>query len=330
MSNSYTPTTNFGAKDSLSASDPNKVVRGSEFTTEFDAIASAFSASAPKASPTFTGTVTLDNLTATGSVTLPGVPSESVEIVAGTGLTGGGTLEATRTLNLDTSNNRNVDHSAVSVLAGTGLTGGGTINGDLTLNLDTANDRNVDHSSVSISAGTGLSGGGTIASSRTLSLDTNSNRNVDHSAVSTIAGNGLTGGGTHAATRTLNVVAGNGLVATANEVAMTGSYTGTFTATEIQATSDERLKTNIQPIVGAGAMIGALDGKHYEFLPMGGAVQYGVIAQQVQGVVPEAVGESLNGTLSVNYNQLVAVLIEAVKELQARVDTLEGADGGQV
>ena len=299
-------------------------------------------------------------------MTLPGVPSDSVEIVAGPGLTGGGTLEATRTLNLDTANARNVDHSAVSVLAGTGLTGGGTIDGDLTLNLDTGSTRNVSHSSVSINAGTGLSGGGTIASSRTLSLDTSSNRNVDHSSVSistgtggtgggtmasnrtisldtsdsrntahssisVVAGNGLTGGGTIASSRTFNVGAGNGITVSSNSVAMSGSYTGTFTATEVRATSDERLKTNIQPIVGAGAIIGALDGKHYEFLPMGGAVQYGVIAQQVQGVVPEAVGEDPeNGTLSVNYNQLVAVLIEAVKELQARVDTLEGAYGGQV
>ena len=205
MSNSYTPTTNFGAKDSLSASDPNKVVRGSEFTIEFDAIASAFSASAPKASPTFTGTVTFENLIATGSVTLPGVPSDSVEIVAGMGLTGGGTLEATRTLNLDTANDRNVDHSAVSLLAGTGLTGGGTIDGDLTLNLDTGSTRNVSHSSVSINAGTGLSGGGTIASSRTLSLDTSSNRNVDHSSVSISTGTGLTGGGTIASNRTISL-----------------------------------------------------------------------------------------------------------------------------
>ena len=51
MSNSYTPTTNFGAKDSLSASDPNKVVRGSEFTIEFDAIASAFPPLLPKHRP---------------------------------------------------------------------------------------------------------------------------------------------------------------------------------------------------------------------------------------------------------------------------------------
>ena len=82
MSNSYTPTTNFGAKDSLSASDPNKVVRGSEFSTEFSAIENAFAASAPKASPTFTGTATFEtidvaDLSASGTATLSGIVSSS-------------------------------------------------------------------------------------------------------------------------------------------------------------------------------------------------------------------------------------------------------------
>ena len=40
MSN-YTKTTNFGAKDTLPSGDTNKIIRGSEFDTEFDAIATA-------------------------------------------------------------------------------------------------------------------------------------------------------------------------------------------------------------------------------------------------------------------------------------------------
>jgi hypothetical protein len=59
MAITYTPTTNFGAKDSLPTNDPDKVIKGSEFTTEFTAIQTAFSLAAPAASPTFTGTVTI-------------------------------------------------------------------------------------------------------------------------------------------------------------------------------------------------------------------------------------------------------------------------------
>ena len=59
MSITYTITTNFGAKDSLPTGDSNKIVKGSEFTTEFNAIKSAFALAAPVANPTFTGTVTI-------------------------------------------------------------------------------------------------------------------------------------------------------------------------------------------------------------------------------------------------------------------------------
>ena len=67
MSN-YTKTTNFAAKDSLPSGDAGKIIRGTEFNTEFDAIATAVAAKANTASPTFTGTVTIPNLTFTGTL----------------------------------------------------------------------------------------------------------------------------------------------------------------------------------------------------------------------------------------------------------------------
>tara|TARA_B100001063_G_C16636366_1_gene488493 strand:+ start:432 stop:665 length:234 start_codon:yes stop_codon:yes gene_type:complete len=67
MSN-YTKTTNFTAKDSLPSGDSGKVIRGSEFDTEFNAIATANATKANIASPTFTGTVTIPALTFTGTL----------------------------------------------------------------------------------------------------------------------------------------------------------------------------------------------------------------------------------------------------------------------
>ena len=67
MSN-YTKTTNFAAKDSLPSGDAGKIIRGTEFNTEFDAIATAVAAKANTASPTFIGTVTIPNLTFTGTL----------------------------------------------------------------------------------------------------------------------------------------------------------------------------------------------------------------------------------------------------------------------
>ena len=67
MSN-YSKTTNFTAKDSLPSGDANKIIRGSEFDTEFDAIATASATKANIASPTFTGTVTIPTLNFTGTL----------------------------------------------------------------------------------------------------------------------------------------------------------------------------------------------------------------------------------------------------------------------
>jgi len=64
----YTKTTNFTAKDSLPTGDSNKIIRGSDFDTEFDNIVTAVATKANTASPTFTGTVVLPSDTTVGSV----------------------------------------------------------------------------------------------------------------------------------------------------------------------------------------------------------------------------------------------------------------------
>lgn len=68
MSN-YTKTTNFTAKDSLPTGNTNKIIRGSEFDTEFNNLATAVSTKADLASPALTGTATAVNLTVSGTFT---------------------------------------------------------------------------------------------------------------------------------------------------------------------------------------------------------------------------------------------------------------------
>ncbi len=67
MSN-YTKATDFAVKDSLSSGNPNKLVKGTEIDTEFNAIASSVNSKADKASPALTGTATAVNLTVTGTL----------------------------------------------------------------------------------------------------------------------------------------------------------------------------------------------------------------------------------------------------------------------
>lgn len=68
MSN-YTKTTNFTAKDSLPTGNTNKIIRGSEFDTEFNNLATAVTTKADLASPALTGTATAVNLTVSGTFT---------------------------------------------------------------------------------------------------------------------------------------------------------------------------------------------------------------------------------------------------------------------
>jgi len=72
MSITYTITTNFGAKDTLPTGDSAKIIKGAEFTTEFNAIKSAFALAAPVNNATFTGTTTIPTAAVT-SLSLGGV-----------------------------------------------------------------------------------------------------------------------------------------------------------------------------------------------------------------------------------------------------------------
>ena len=67
MSN-YTKLTDFASKDGLSSGDANKIIKGTEFETEFDNIATAIATKADTASPTFTGTVTMAGFAFTGTL----------------------------------------------------------------------------------------------------------------------------------------------------------------------------------------------------------------------------------------------------------------------
>ena len=68
MSN-YTKTTNFTAKDTLPTGNPAKIIKGSDFDIEFDALVTAVASKANSESPTFTGTVTIPTLTVSGTLT---------------------------------------------------------------------------------------------------------------------------------------------------------------------------------------------------------------------------------------------------------------------
>lgn len=98
------------------------------------------------------------------------------------------------------------------------------------------------------------------------------------------------------------------------------SVTGNITATgDIEAYSDEQLKSNIETIDSALDKVSNLRGVYYTKDDKRGM---GVIAQEVKEVLPEVVGTS-GEYLTVAYGNIVGVLIEAIKELKAEVEILK-------
>jgi len=95
------------------------------------------------------------------------------------------------------------------------------------------------------------------------------------------------------------------------------------------ASSDERLKENLEPIGSAVEKVEQITGYTYNWIPMedihvyGDMKDIGVIAQEVEKVLPEIVSDRENGYKAIKYDKLTVVLIQAVKELSDRVKTLE-------
>ena len=108
---------------------------------------------------------------------------------------------------------------------------------------------------------------------------------------------------------------------------------GNFTATgNVTAYSDRRLKTDIHTINDALGICGKLRGVSYKWLK-DGSVGIGVIAQEVEEVIPEVVltnqdvnpvTQEITEVKSVDYGKIVGVLINAINELKAEVDELKG------
>ena len=119
------------------------------------------------------------------------------------------------------------------------------------------------------------------------------------------------------------IVKGNdgGSEITAMTLDMSAAGAATFND-NVTAFSDERLKSNIETIQGGLDKVEQLRGVTYI---RDERDNIGVIAQEVEKVLPEIVltADDEMGTKSVDYSRITAVLIEAVKELSAKVKYLE-------
>jgi len=103
-----------------------------------------------------------------------------------------------------------------------------------------------------------------------------------------------------------------------------GVYLNGTTATSWTGVSDERLKDIIEPISNAVAKVGQLRSVIGKFKSDETNTRRSfLIAQDIQAVLPEAVDASNPDRLGVAYTDVIPLLVAAIKELTARVQTLE-------
>jgi hypothetical protein len=87
------------------------------------------------------------------------------------------------------------------------------------------------------------------------------------------------------------------------------------------AISDERVKGNVQPIANALEKLEQITGVSFDWKPESGhhGHDYGVIAQEIEKILPEVVATRDSGYKAVKYEKIIPLLIEAIKELSKKV-----------
>jgi hypothetical protein len=257
--------------------------------TKLDGIAAGATANAGTVT-SVSGTGSYGGLTLTGSVTTSG------------SLTLGGTPTGSWPISVTGSSASTTGNAATATTLQTARTINGTsFNGSA--NITTANwgtartiwGQSI-NGSANITAPVRPAAGSVTAPAFSVSTDTNTG--IYFSAADTL---NVTTGGTLAATFASN---------------------GNFTAVgDVTAFSDASLKTDVSVINNPIAIVKAIRGVTYTRIDTK-QKSTGVIAQEVEAVLPEVVSEDENGIKSVAYGNMVGLLIEAIKEQQTQIELL--------
>jgi|GEM_PF-1799140 len=107
-----------------------------------------------------------------------------------------------------------------------------------------------------------------------------------------------------------------------------GSISVTGSATTYNTSSDQRLKDNIVDAPSASDDIDAIQVRSFDWKADGSHQKYGMVAQELQSVAPEAVSGDADSDdmMGVDYSKLVPMLVKEIQSLRARVAQLEGAN----
>jgi len=279
-----------------------------------------------------------------GNLTID-LDSETLTLAGGTGIATAGSSNTITFNSVDSEivhdnlsgfeANEHIDHSSVSITAGNGLTGGGTIASTRTINVGAGDGISVAADSVSVDTTVlRTTGDNVVSSSAQIASDISGSftagTGLDLSSgefsvdVSDFMSNGfdnriLTATGTDA------FRAEAGLTYDGSNLDITGNARATGDVIAYYS-SDKRLKDNIIQISNPIEKIKSIGGYEFDWNDNQSTYEghdIGVIAQEIEEVLPELVTTRDTGYKAVKYEKIIALLIEGIKEQQKQIDEIK-------
>ena len=336
-------------------------------------------------SGTISGSSQINHDSTTGFVANEHIDHSSISVGSGKGLSGGGTIDTSRSIFLDTGSSH-FDDGIKKIMDGDSVLSGSLLPGsNVTINSSSdgffisssAAGGGANDATITLTAGSGLDGGGAFtvnqSGNETITFTVgdgvvSGSAQIDGSALGsnktiTISGTSVTLGGsisdetlfggtglvsgsagvsktlqdvTNEGSSSINALTvGNGTDSTSKTTGALIVSGGLGVLNTINAggdvvafaSSDERLKDNIKPIENPLDIISKISGNTFDWNSekqnIYNGKDYGVIAQEIQKVMPELVNTRDSGYLAVKYDKIVPLLIESIKELKKEIEELK-------
>ncbi len=165
---------------------------------------------------------------------------------------------------------------------------------------------------------------GTITFSEAMRIDSSGNLLVGGTSIGAEDSTSIASTGDMTISRASGV--GRNMIIFKNASSTVGSITTNTSATTYNTSSDQRLKSNIVDAPSASDDIDAIQVRSFDWKADGSHQKYGMVAQELQGVAPEAVTGDADSDdmMGVDYSKLVPMMLKEIQSLRARVAQLEG------